>query len=478
MIKVKRKLKLKLLIFLLLNVIMGGLFLFSIIKINMIPIKYLILLIVVILLLIISNLYLINKKKVILNIFGYIIFTIFSLSTIVGSYYVLKTNNFLDGAFNNAKNTYVSNYYVISLKEGNYNNLNDLSMTTIGYYDSLPHIDMAINDLKDKIPFESKSYNDISLFINDLDNGVISAFLVEKSFYNFLGELDEFDNEKYSIIYQLDLEIEEEVSEVSTDGDSFNIYIGGTDFTEMYTDFNMIVTINKKTHKILLTSTPRDFYVELDGKGGAKDLLGYAGVWGINTSRKTLENLYDIDIDYYVKINTSSLVGLVDTLGGVEFCADQDFTTTHALVLGTYDDSKGQKLHVPKGCNEYNGIEILTIARERLAFVGGDRQRQKNCQQIMINIFNKLISTELIKNYAEILNAVSDLYTTNIPKELVTSLAKDTINKGIKWTFEQQSVNGSDSRGNVHLSNYIAYVMIPNEDSVRKASYAIKQAMK
>ena len=242
----------------------------------------------------------------------------------------------------------------------------------------------------------------------------------------------------------------------------------------MYNDFNMIVTINKKTHKILLTSTPRDFYVPVYGKGGNKDLLGYAGVWGINTSRKTLEDLYGINIDYYVKINTKSLVGLVDTLGGIQFCSDKSFTTDHAMVMGTYNDKLGKKLYVSKGCKEYSGIQILTIARERRAYPDGDRQRQKNCQQIMISIFNELLRIENLTNYSNILNAVSGLYTTNIPRSLVTEFANDTLDKGIKWTFEQQSVTGSNSRGYVHFSNVQDYVMIPDMNSVSVATEKIK----
>ena len=141
--------------------------------------------------------------------------------------------------------------------------------------------------------------------------------------------------------------------------------------------------------------------------------------------------------------------------------------------MGTYDDTIGNKLYVSKGCKKYSGIEILTIARERKAYPDGDRQRQKNCQAIMISIFNKMVSPELITNYSNILSAVSNLYTTNIPKELVTELAKNTIN-GAKWSIEQQSVTGRNSSGYVHLSNVIDYVMIPNQDSVNQASLKIK----
>ena len=122
---------------------------------------------------------------------------------------------------------------------------------------------------------------------------------------------------------------------------------------------------------------------------------------------------------------------------------------------------------------KYNGIQILTIARERKAYQDGDRQRQKNCQEIMISIFNKMTKVENLTNYSKILDSVSNLYTTNIPPELVQELAKQTLD-GTKWSISQQSVTGRDSRGNVHLSSVMDYVMVPNTDSVNEASLKIK----
>ena len=299
-------------------------------------------------------------------------------------------------------------------------------------------------------------------------------FVIEKTLYNYIKENSDILDNKYKIIKSFDVSILEEQEEVSSSKDTFNVYIGGLDFTEKYTDFNMIVTVNMKTQEILLTSTPRDYYVEIDGKNG-KDLLGYAGVWGVNTSRKTLENLYGIDIDYYVRVNTKSLVKLIDTLGTLEFCSDFSYTTTHATIMGTYDDTLGKKLRVKSGCHQYTGIEILTIARERLAYTDGDRQRQKNCQAIMISIFEKLIEPENLTNYTDILDALSELYTTNISRQLVTDFIKVTIDNPKKWTIITQSVNGTSSIGYVHFSNYKDHVMIPNMDTVEKATKKINE---
>ena len=465
----KRKINKPMIIFSILNLIFTILILYCCLSLNVIPIKYIFILIIVLFLMNFGVLCLLKKKNKITKGIGIGISIIFGLISIFGIYYLNETNNFLNKAFEHKKNIYEHTYYVVTKnKELEKNDIDE-----IGYYSQSVNVEDALNKLVEYINPLQKKYEDLYELFNDLDNDEIKAILIEQTLYDFvINSNEKFKLENYKILNTFTIQIEEELETIQSNNDSFNIYIGGADFTGVNHDFNMIVTVNKTTNKILLTSTPRDFYVEIDGKGG-RDLLGYAGVWGINTSRKTMENLYDINIDYYLKINTKSLVGLVDTLGGLEFCSDIAYTTTHATILDSYDDSKGTRLRVAKGCKTYSGIEILTIARERKAYYGGDRQRQKNCQQIIINIFNKMLSPELLTNYTSILNAVSDLYTTNIPKELVTELAKDTLN-GAKWTIEQQSATGSDSGGYVHFSNIYDYVMIPNKDSVSQVSLKIK----
>lgn len=464
-----RKLNKQMLIFSIINIIITSMLLIFCFRLNMIPIKYMIIIVILLLLFNVGIMILLKNKHKICKIIGIILSILLIIISIFGIYYIAKTNDFILKSFKK-KNVETNSYYLVS----NYNNIEEISNGIVGYYSNTINIEKAMEETSKKINTEYKSYDDVYNVFKALDKNQIKAILIEKSLYEYLKEKDTvLKLDEYNIVSIVEVEIEEVDEGITSDGDSFNIYIGGLDFTELYTDFNMIVTVNKKTGKIMLTSTPRDFYVEVAGLNGARDLLGYAGVRGINTSRKTLENLYDINIDYYMRINTKSLVGLVDTLGGLEFCSDISYTTTHATVLETYDDIKGDKLYVKKGCYKYNGVQILTIARERKAYKDGDRQRQRNCQEIMISIFNKMTKAENLTNYSKILNSVSNLYTTNIPPELVQELAKQTLN-GTKWTIEQQSVTGRDSKGNVHLSNIMDYVMIPNADSVKEASLKIK----
>lgn len=440
---------------------------------HIIPIKYILLVFSILLFIVTLITYLVINKKMWIKIIGYIISFIFILFSVIGIYYFNKTNNFLNKSFNNSIEYYTNSYYLIGLNSFENKNIKNKK---IGYYSNIPHIDEVIKEISKSYLITKFEYENVDDMLIGLSNNQIDMFVIEKTLYNYIKENSDVLDNKYIIIDDFDVSIYEKQEEVSQYKDSFNIYIGGLDFTEQYTDFNMIVTVNMKTHEILLTSTPRDYYVEIDGKNG-KDLLGYAGVWGVNTSKKTLENLYGINIDYYVRLNTRSLVTLVDTLGTVEFCSDYSFTTTHATVMGTYDDRLGNKLRVKSGCHEYTGIEILTIARERLAYVDGDRQRQKNCQAIMISIFEKLIRPENLTNYTNILDALSELYTTNIPRKLVTNFIKDTVDNPKRWNISTQSVNGYSSVNYVHFSNYLDNVMIPYMDTVGDATNKINDVL-
>lgn len=447
---------------------------------NVLPIKYYSMMIGILLLLEVGSILLISRKKKNLIMTGYILTVLLIVLNLCGIYYVSVTDHFLNKAFNNDKKEYTNTFYVLSLKESN-DTLDALNDSSLGYYEDTPNIDQAIKELNVKYRVNSISYGDIADMFHKLGND-IHYVLIEKNLYTYVMDAEKnLNKDDYTVIYEYTLTFEEVVESTTeefnvepAETNSLNIYIGGTDFTGQLYDFNMIVSINKDTHKVLLTSIPRDYHIPVYGKGGKSDNMGYHGAWGITTSMKSLEQLLGIKIDYYMRVRTNSLVGVVDTLGGIQFCSDKSFYTTHATILDSYDDSKGNKLYVPKGCHNYNGVEILTISRERLAYSGGDRQRQKNCQNILISIFNKATSPSIITNYQGLLNSISDLYTTNIPRNVITDYIRDIIDNNTKWTFNTQSLDGYDGSGTVHLTNYVDYIMIPSKDSVSSASYNIK----
>ncbi len=459
----------------LLSLILIIVFIIFLSMMNMLPTKYLVLGSFVLIVLDIVSIVFINLyQKIGLKIIGSIIMFILSVISIVGSYYILSTNNFLNNSFSKKVQYEKNTYYVVAKKE---NNLTQEDISgEISTYEGTMYLDKALKKLNKKYKVSAKSYNEVGAQFDNLLNNTDKFMLVEKTSYEIIFQIsDTYKRENFKTLYEFNIYTKKKKSS-STNTDKFNIYIAGTDFSGL-TDFNMIASINNKTHKVLLTSIPRDYYINIPGRNGEKDKLGFMGAYGSNASKEALAEVFGIDIDYTVTLNTDSLVEIVDYVGGIEFCSDKEFTTTHALVRNTYND-RGKKLTIIKGCQQLNGIEALTLARERNAFEGRDRVRQQNCQKILIAIIKKLISTDTMLHYNETLNTLSTLYDTDISKDVISNLSKDIVNNGNKWKFETQSVDGTDGHDKVHSSSMIDWVMYPDQKTIDTAKNKIKETLK
>ncbi len=434
---------------------------------------YLTLVIVILLLIQILGIFLINRRKKGLKILGSIILILFTIIHCVGIYYCYNTNEFLNKSLGSKYIKNTNTYYIVSKAS---NNLTEDDIAgDISYFKNTPNIDKANNKLKtiytDAV---MKSYEDVNLMFKDLNNDVVKFMYIEQSSFNTIFDLDkELNKDNYKVLDKI--EVTSKLKAKDSNDSIFNIYVSGTDFTEENLDFNMIITVNTETNRILLTSIPRDYYFELDGYNGSKDKLSFMKPYGIETISNSLENLLNIDIDYYFKINTTGLVTVINEIGGINFCSDYDYITTHALVMGTYDDTKGKKLHVTKGCQYINGIEALTIARERKKLQGGDRARQENCRKIFMAILNKLNNVNTVTNYTGILDSFNGLYETSLPKSAFSNIAKTTINNKGKWKIEEQSVDGQDGKDYIKLTKYTDWVMYPDMQTVEKAGKKINR---
>lgn len=412
-------------------------------------------------------------KKIILKIFGWLLLIILASGSIFGIYYLDSTNKFINKSFVST-NTYTKNtYYVLAKKSKKFKETSIEG--TIGVYKETVNINKALEKLKETHEINSQEYEDIGALFSSLNADANNFILVEKSSYEIVFQLDkELSKNDYEIVYEFDLFTKRKASN-SVNYDNFNIFIGGTDFAGLM-DFNMIASVNMKNHQVVLTSIPRDYYIEVAGKNGAYDKLSFMNTYGPTTNKESLEKLFGIDIDYTLTVNTTSLVTVVDYIGGIEFCSDTTFTTTHAMVNNTYND-RGTKLTIRKGCQRLDGIAALTLARERNAFAGRDRVRQENCQKIILAIFKELVSTNTILHYNETLNTLGSLYETDLPKEVITNIAKDILNNGNKWDIKTQAVDGTDGHAKVHLSNMTDWVMFPNQETVESASASINGLM-
>ena len=290
--------------------------------------------------------------------------------------------------------------------------------------------------------------------------------LLEMSYENYQSNL------KTIYSYKIKTSIKDEAK--AHDSNVFNIYISGIDTygsisTVSRSDVNLILTVNMNTHKILMTETPRDAYVKIpDGGADQYDKLTHAGIYGVETSEKTLENLYGITIDYYARLNFDSFLKLIDALGGVTVYNSQAFTSLH----GNYD--------FPVGNVTLDSDKALGFVRERYSLEHGDYDRGNNQMKVIQAILNKMTSLKSVSNYSTIISNVQDSIQTDMKLDTVMKLVNSQLDSGEKFTITSQEVTGTGSTG--ELTSYAMpssslYMIKLDDASVAKASQAIKDVM-
>lgn len=309
----------------------------------------------------------------------------------------------------------------------------------------------------------------------NLINGSSQAMVLNSS-YSSLLELSYNDYESnLKTIYTYKIKKAIEDTAKTTDKNVFNIYISGIDTsgavsTVSRSDVNLILTVNMNTHKILMTTTPRDSYVRIpDGGADQYDKLTHAGIYGIETSVKTLENLYDIPINYYARLNFTSFVKLINALGGVTVYNDQAFTSLH----GNYNFGVGN-------INLTSGEEALGFVRERYSLEHGDYDRGNNQLKVIQAIVEKLTSFQSVSNYSDVISTLQDSIQTNMPLNTMMSLVNEQLDSGKTFIFSSQEVTGTGSTGQLTsyaMPNASLYMIQLDDASVAKASQAIKNVM-
>lgn len=410
-----------------------------------------------------------RKKKTGFGI-SLLLIIIFSLV----SFYINKTT----GLLSNLNLTYKTyNYSVVVLKSSPYKKIKDISGLKIGYNDNgSVEMDKALNKVLEKIELESTGYEDNYELADALLTGESDAILIENSYLDILNESisnsEGSFKDKIKSIY--DFVIVANTSDISKDinvtKEPFNIYVSGIDtYGEISSvsrsDVNMVVSVNPDTHQILLTSIPRDYYVKLHGKSGYPDKLTHAGLYGTDMSIQTIEDLLDIEINYYVKVNFSSVINIVDAIGGVEVYSDYTFTS-----LDGYQYKKGY--------NEVNGEEALSFVRERKAFATGDRQRIKNQQALLRAIFDKCLSKTIITKYTNLIDSMHGSFVTNMKMSRLTSLVRMQLSNNYAWNLVTNNLSGKDSSNYTYSApSHKAYVMVPDEESVLYATELINKVI-
>lgn len=307
---------------------------------------------------------------------------------------------------------------------------------------------------------------------DNLKSGKSKAMVLSGSYASLLESVDSNFASNLKTIYTYKIKKKNSNSANQVDSKVFNIYISGIDTygpisTVSRSDVNIIMTVNMNTHKILLTTTPRDAYVKIPGGGENQyDKLTHAGIYGVETSEQTLEDLYGIKIDYYARINFTSFLKLIDQLGGVTVHNDQAFTQ------GKFD--------FPVGDIQMNSEQALGFVRERYNLDGGDNDRGKNQEKVISAILNKLASLKSVSNFTSVVNNLQDSVQTNMSLNTINDLANTQLDSGSKFTVTSQAVTGTGSTGQLisyAMPNSSLYMMKLDNSSVESASQAIKKLM-
>ena len=338
-----------------------------------------------------------------------------------------------------------------------------------------------MEELEKKVSLTHEKHDGYGEIFEEINNNQIDSILITKGYYDMLLESGDESAKNTRVLYQFS--IKEQIKDTSIDVDvtneTFSVYISGIDSYGSVTDqsrsdVNIIMTVNPKAKKILLINTPRDYYVGLYGQvgniklNGEKDKLTHAGTYGVSVSQETLENLFDIKINYYFKVNYNAVIKLVDALDGVDVYSDHNFST--------YD----YHYRINKGMNHVNGKQALDFVRTRKAFTDGDRVRGENQQHLIEAIFKKVSTAEaVLMKFDQILSSLEGNFTTNLSTKKITSLVKMQLDDMATWDIKSIAVNGSDGSEFTHsYQSQKLYVMIPDEETINAAKAELKAMQK
>lgn len=442
--------------------------LIQIFTVNVLPMKYVFIItsVLIILLILMSILQIGKKINNINKILGRFLIIILSVFLVFGNWVLFKTGS----AFSKIAgvDTEVSVVSVVVMKNSGYESISDLNGKKIGTI-SLGDQEIqkkALEDFSDDLGNTPStiSYNSYKDYGDDLYDGNVDAILLNEGARGiFEDNHPNFDNDtKVLTSYTYKSEAKDISKDVDVSKEPFNIYITGIDTygsiaTVSRSDVNMIVSVNPKNNQILITGIPRDYYIPQTCQGGQYDKLTHTGMYGVECTLESIENYMGIDINYYVRVNFSSVVDIVDALGGISVDSPYSFTTRH----GGY--------YISQGYNSLNGEQVLGFVRERYSLPNGDLDRSKNQMLVVEAMIKKAISPSIITNYGGIMNAVSGSFQTNMSESEITTFIRKQLNDMNGWDIEQIQVTGQSSSQWSPANGFNSSVMIPDEDSVQNA---------
>ncbi|MFR6665894.1 MAG: LCP family protein, partial [Thomasclavelia spiroformis] len=289
-----------------------------------------------------------------------------------------------------------------------------------------------------------------------LYNREVDCIVVGEQFRSQLQVNHEnFDNEtKIITSYSYDAKLEVTTKKTDVTEKPFSVYVTGIDVygslnTVSRSDVNLIVTVNPKTKQILMTSIPRDCEINLHSNGEL-DKLTHTGNYGTAETINTIQDLLDMEINYFVRTNFSGMTNIVDALGGITVESDEEFDTLH----GNY--------HIVKGLNEMDGDMALCFVRERKRLKAGDFARGRNQQKVLSALIDKALSPKIITNFDRILTALEGTFETDMTSDEIRSLLNMQLDDMADWNIINVQIEGE------YYDCYETYSMYGTKSDVMK----------
>lgn len=458
--------------------------LYQVIRLNVLPTKFLFpLTIGVVVLDAIFILLLIYFSKNVVSKIICIVLTLFiCVASCMGGYYISKTQNVLSNITNVAK--HAKNTVSVIVKESssikNKSQLNGVSVGSLRLNEQGSK--KVLKELSSEgIVLNQTEYDSMTALLEAFYNGEVDSIIINESSRSQILDMEAYSNfdSNTRVVYQTSYKVKNNDSATSVSditSKPFNVLISGSDTRGGFdengrSDVIMIATVNPKTHTILLTSVPRDFYVTTAcdaGDGcmqGALDKITHTGIHGTNTTKRTVEQLLGIEINYTFKVGFDTVTKLVDTLGGVDVTVAPGYAVHNEYI------------NVKEGVNHLYGEEALEYARERYAYAEGDRQRTKNQQQVLMGIVKEATKPSVITNYATIMDTMANTFSTTMSNEEITDLIKYQLNNNPTWKMEQYMVDGTGDTLMCAELGDAASVMVPDQSTVKMAKDKINAVL-
>lgn len=429
---------------------------------------------------------------VVSKVFAMIFVLLYTVSMGIGNFYVYKTDGFMqkvtDHKIGDVKNT-VS---IIVMDDSNIKDLSSLKGKKVGRLNNVDKVGTnkllkSVNKKKGSNYFKTKKFDGALSEVEALYNGEIDAMILNESYRGNVTSVEEYEHFStetrvvYSTSYYTTKKNDSLVVSNITKN-PFTILISGNDTTGdvselSRSDVNMLVTINPKTSTILLTSMSRDTYVETvcDADGdtacpeGQMDKITHTGIYGLNTTRQTVEKFYDLKVNYSFRVNFTSVIDVVDALDGIDLNVEE----------GEQCDLfwANMKPGLPVGLHHVDGETALAFARERKAYVDGDYQRVRNQQKVMQAIINRAISSSALVNYTSFINSLESAFETNMTYDEITDLIKYELQAKPDWKFETYQISGLGDELMCASLGQAASVQVPDLNTVRIAREKIEAVM-